>query len=193
MFVVTEGGGGSVVNANRPRADHWERFTLQKVGGSSGQIRSGDTVALLAYSGRHYVVADYTGGREVRADRVALGPWEQFTIHMPDAAPLEALYQAVLGQGIDDSTMPTYADALANGWTLEQVRNAMAHSAEATNALKVLHQEVWGRPIDSDYLDYYIFHLATAGTLADVRVDMAALHLQTVILPVLTAISLILQ
>ena len=92
---------------------------------------------------------------------------------------------------MDDDGWQTYANALANGWTLGQVRNVIAHSAEAANALKALHQEVWGRPIDAAYLDYYTFLLSTDGTLAAVRADMKALHLQMVVLPVLIAISLI--
>ena len=45
-------------------------------------------------------------------------------------------------------------NALANGWTLAQVRANIAHSSEASNALKALHQAVWGRPIDAAYLAY---------------------------------------
>ena len=61
------------------------------------------------------------------------------------------------------------------------------------NAVQKMYQEVWGRPIDTAYLGYYIFLLSTDGTLADVRADMEALHLQTVVLPVLITVSLILQ
>jgi hypothetical protein len=103
---------------------------------------------------------------------------------------LEALYQAVLGRAMDDSGQQGYTNALANGWSLRQVRNDIVQSAEASNALHALHQEVWGRPIDAAYLEYYTFLLATGGTLAEVRADMEDLRLQTVVLPVLIAVSL---
>jgi hypothetical protein len=112
--------------------------------------------------------------------------------YTPEASVrLEGIYQAVLGRAMDDSGKQTYANALTNGWTLGQVRDVIAHSAEAANALKALHQKVWGRPIDAAYLDYYTFLLPTDGTLADVRADMEALHLQMVALPALIAISLV--
>jgi ElaB/YqjD/DUF883 family membrane-anchored ribosome-binding protein len=173
MFVVAEGGGGGVVNANRPRASHWERFTLRKVRGSSGHIiRSGDTIALLARNGQ-YVVAEGGGGGVVNANRPARGPWEEFTIHMPDAAPLEALYQAVLGRAMDDSGWQTYANALANGGTLEQVRNAFAHSAEASGYLAGIYQAVLGRAMDDSKKQSYANALANGGTLGQVRSDIA--------------------
>jgi hypothetical protein len=86
MLVVAEGGSGGVVNANSQRASHWQRFTLRNGVGSSGdRIRSGDTIALLARHGQDVVAEG--GGREALANRDAPGPWEQFTVHMPDAAP----------------------------------------------------------------------------------------------------------
>jgi hypothetical protein len=104
---------------------------------------------------------------------------------------MEAIYQAVLGRAMDDSGWQTHAALLAQGWTLGQVRNAIAHSPEASNNLKALYQAVWGRPIDAAYLDYYTFLLSTDGTLVDVRADTEALHLQTVVLPVLIAVSIL--
>ena len=60
-------------------------------------------------------------------------------------------------------------------------------------SVEEIYQEVWGRPIDSEYLAYYTFLLSTDGTLADVRADMEALHLQTVVVPVLSILFVLLQ
>jgi len=190
MFVVAEGGG--VVNANSQRASHRERFTLLKVGGSIGvRIRSGDTIALLARNGQ-YVVAEGGGGSIVNANRPTVGPWEQFTIHMPDAAPLEALYQAVLGRSIDDSDYAIYSNALAHGWSLTDVRSEIAHSQETQGRLAAAYQAIWGRPIGQDYLEYYTFLLGLPDrTLADIVQDEKERYLQTVVLPVLIAVSIL--
>jgi hypothetical protein len=56
-----------------------------------------------------------------------------------------------------------------------------------------MYQEIWGRPIDVADLNYYTFLLSTGGTLAAVRADMEALHLQNVVVPVLSSISILLQ
>jgi hypothetical protein len=62
-----------------------------------------------------------------------------------------------------------------------------------TNAVQKMYQEIWGRPIDVADLNYYTFLLSTGGTLAAVRADMEALHLQNVVVPVLSSISILLQ
>jgi len=85
-FVVAEGGGGDVVNANRTAALTWETFRIEKVYGG-GTIGSGDAVSLQAYNGwtgggGNYVVAEGGGGDVVNANRGAVGPWETFTIHI---------------------------------------------------------------------------------------------------------------
>jgi hypothetical protein len=84
---------------------------------------------------------------------------------------LQALYQVVLGRAIDDDGWQHYSTLLASGWTLGQVREVIAHSAEASGYLEALHQEVWGCPIDAAYLDYYTFLLSADGTLADVHAN----------------------
>jgi hypothetical protein len=106
---------------------------------------------------------------------------------------LMATFQAVLGRAMQASEQQTYCNHLASGGTLAQVRQAIASGAEAYSSLAAIYQEVWKRPIDSGYLDYYTFLLATDGTLTDVRADMEALHIQTVVVPVLSIISVLLQ
>jgi hypothetical protein len=85
-FVVAEGGGGDVVNANRTAAFTWETFRIERLDGG-GTIGSGATVSLQAYNGwsgggGNYVVAEGGGGSVVNANRGAVGPWETFTIHI---------------------------------------------------------------------------------------------------------------
>ena len=71
QYVVAEGGGGGVVNANRSVASTWETFRLIPLGGAN--------FALQASNGQ-YVVAEGGGGGEVNANRGAIGPWETFTM-----------------------------------------------------------------------------------------------------------------
>lgn len=72
MFVAAEGGGGTVLVANRwPNIGPWETFRLISLGGS--------TYALQAHAG-HYVTADLGGGSYVLADRSTIGPWETFEL-----------------------------------------------------------------------------------------------------------------
>lgn len=71
MFVAAEGGGGSGLIANRPRAGGWETFTLVALGGSK--------VALRAVNGQ-YVCADQRKGQKLEANRSRIDDWETFTI-----------------------------------------------------------------------------------------------------------------
>lgn len=66
---VAEGGGGSVINANRNGIGPWEVFRLVDLGGGS--------VALQCSNGQ-YVVAEGGGGRELLCNRNAIGGWEIF-------------------------------------------------------------------------------------------------------------------
>jgi hypothetical protein len=89
MYVCAEGGGGREVVVNRPRASIWETFTMLRADGSSGAIGHGDSIALRAYNGQ-YLCAEGGGGREVVANRNAVGPWEGFQIEIVGAQPLRA-------------------------------------------------------------------------------------------------------
>src|SRR5689334_6991384 len=64
QWVVAEGGGGGVVNANRTAAGPWESFTLEDANG--GALVSGDAIAIRTYDG-HYLVAEGGGGSSLRA------------------------------------------------------------------------------------------------------------------------------
>jgi M6 family metalloprotease-like protein len=80
LYWVAEGGGGGPVNANRIIPGGWEQFTVEKVGGSPGDIvRDRDFIALRASNGR-YVVAENGGSGVVNANRVQRGGWETFRI-----------------------------------------------------------------------------------------------------------------
>ncbi len=80
MYWVAEQGGDGRVNANRTVPGGWEQFTIEKAGGSSGDvIQNGDYIALRAMNGR-YVTAENGGGGEVNANRQSRGGWETFRI-----------------------------------------------------------------------------------------------------------------
>lgn len=188
-----------------PPMDETEQQTycnLLAQGWTQEQVRE-----VLAHSARAYghLEAIYqavlgramdNGGWQTHSNLLAsgwtLGRVREAIAHSPEAHDrLEAIYQVVLGRAMENGGWQTHPALLAQGWTLDQVRNAIAHSPEASNDLKALYLEVWGHPIDSAYLDYYTFLLSTDGTLADVRADMEALRLQTVVLPVLIAVSVL--
>jgi hypothetical protein len=76
-FVVAEGGGGSVVNADRSAIGSWETFTLIDLNG--GSLESGDLVNIQSVGG-YFVVAEGGGGDVVNANRTGAFAWETFRI-----------------------------------------------------------------------------------------------------------------
>ena len=100
-FVVAEGGGGGVVNANRGAIGPWETFTLIDLNG--GALESGDLVNIQSVGG-YFVVAEGGGGDVVNANRTAALTWETFRI--------EKVYGGgTIGSG-DAVSLQAY-----NGWT----------------------------------------------------------------------------
>ena len=75
------------------------------------------------------------------------------------ANAVQKIYQAVLGRAMDDTGKQGYANALANGWPLGQVRYDIAHSPETQGRLAAAYQGIWGRPSGQDYLEYDTFLL----------------------------------
>ena len=66
------------LEADRSEKKSWEKFTIRKVSGSSGDIiASGDQVSFQGSHGK-YVVAD--DDKKLHADRNERGPWETFTV-----------------------------------------------------------------------------------------------------------------
>jgi hypothetical protein len=86
LFMCAEGGGGTIVNANRVAGGGWETFTIHKVSGS-GAIGHNDQIALQAANGQ-FVRAENGGGMEVVANRNGIGAWETFNLHIYFAGPL---------------------------------------------------------------------------------------------------------
>ena len=88
-YMVAEGCGGGVVNANRTVPGPWETFTIKKISPSTyavltGVILPGDSIALQANPqcgvGTFYVVAEGGGGGAVNANRTVPREWETFVI-----------------------------------------------------------------------------------------------------------------
>jgi pimeloyl-ACP methyl ester carboxylesterase len=77
QFVVAEGGGGGMVNANRNDVGPWETFTLFDLNG--GTLMDGDPVAFQTNSS-HYLQAVWGGGDTMLAVGGYVGPWETFTL-----------------------------------------------------------------------------------------------------------------
>jgi hypothetical protein len=72
LFVCAENGGGGIVVADRPVAQGWETFDVERVDATH--------VAFKTYDGKHYVCAEEAGARPLVANRTALGPWETFEV-----------------------------------------------------------------------------------------------------------------
>ena len=77
LYVVAEGGGGGVVNANRPARGPWETFTLLDFNG--GTLEDGDEVALRSDDG-HWLSAEGGGGSTLSAKGAGANAWERFTL-----------------------------------------------------------------------------------------------------------------
>lgn len=90
-----------------------------------------------------------------------------------DREAVRRIYREVLEREADRSGLNTYTKDLANGWTLSQVREDLAHSQEARNAINRVYQEVLGRNADSGGLYTYANKLADGWSLNRVRQDIA--------------------
>ncbi len=84
QYVCAEGGGGREVVANRKSPHEWETFVLCRPPGTtaSSAIDKGriTPVAFRTWNGRNYLCAEDGGGRELVANRRAIGPWEVFSL-----------------------------------------------------------------------------------------------------------------
>ncbi|HRI06404.1 MAG TPA: RICIN domain-containing protein, partial [Nannocystaceae bacterium] len=76
-WLVAEDNGA--LNANRPHAQTWETFTVERAGPSqhTSHLAFGDVIALRSFHGK-YVVAEENGA--ANANRGAIGPWEKWVV-----------------------------------------------------------------------------------------------------------------
>lgn len=79
QYLCAEAGGGREIVANRTEQGPWETFSAEPVDQSGGPLSSGQRIALRTANGQ-YLCAEEGGGRELIANRTAVGPWETFTI-----------------------------------------------------------------------------------------------------------------
>jgi hypothetical protein len=78
QYVVAEGNGGGVVNANRNTVGVYEKFHL--TGDSSGGCVQSGTVVSIQTSGGFFFRAAGGGGSTLDATTTSAGPWESFVI-----------------------------------------------------------------------------------------------------------------
>lgn len=71
-------GGGSSLYATSQWGGSYETFTFTKTSGF-GTLQDGDQVTMQAFYGQ-YCAAEGGGGARVNCNRVAVGPWETFTL-----------------------------------------------------------------------------------------------------------------
>ncbi len=125
-YVCAEGGGGGVVNVDRPVPDTWETTRMDDLNG--GNLTSGDYVHVRAANGM-YFCAEGGGGDVVNANRTQALSWETFrirkmngggsTIYWGDMVALQSLN----GQWVcsDFYSRPARLRALPgpiNGWQI---------------------------------------------------------------------------
>ena len=79
LYLGAEGGGGGRLVANGTCTKPWSKFVIERVGGGSDPIASGDSIALRVFNGQ-YVVAEGGGGGVVNANRDAVQAWETFEL-----------------------------------------------------------------------------------------------------------------
>ncbi len=105
-YVVAEGGGGDVLNANRPAVGSWETFTLLDLNG--GSLESGDLVNIRSVNG-YYMVAEGGGDDVVNCNRTEPLSWETFRIQKASGGGTTA--GGTIGSGDAISLQA------ANGWS----------------------------------------------------------------------------
>ena len=82
---------------------------------------------------------------------------------------LKQIYHNVLNRDADTGGLATYAGLLANGTSLDGVRDIIAHSPEARGDLKQIYQDVLNRDADTGGLTTYVGLLANGASLDGVR------------------------
>src|SRR5204863_7810217 len=93
--VTADGGGGGALEAKMPanQVGDFETFTIERVSNPpsapGAEIKNGDTVALKAANGRHYVSASTAAG-SLTAGATQRGASETFTIQIAAAPPVQA-------------------------------------------------------------------------------------------------------
>lgn len=83
-FVTAEGGGGSVLTANRSFPGLWETFSLINLSRSDRSIRPGDQIALQAWNGNYLRV---TVPDTVRVNANQMIPEAQFRVGVSGTSP----------------------------------------------------------------------------------------------------------
>ncbi len=83
------------------------------------------------------------------------------------------LYIQILGRNVDPDGLNAYSRELNNGVSVSKIRNDLAYSPEATQAINKLYQEVLRRNADAAGLSTYRNFLATGRSLNDVRRELA--------------------
>ncbi|NVJ07631.1 peptidase M12 [Myxococcus sp. AM001] len=112
-YVVAEGGGGGIVNANRVAVGPWERFQLVDLNGN--ELKDGDLVQLQTING-NFVQATNGGGSTLDSLPMAPGTWQTFRMWKMTGTGLTTIDT---GDGVVMGTLtpgyPKYWEAAAGG------------------------------------------------------------------------------
>jgi lipopolysaccharide export LptBFGC system permease protein LptF len=85
------------------------------------------------------------------------------------------IYRDVLGRNPDSNGLRTYTRSIqSQNWSYEQVRNDLAYSSEASNAINNIYRQVLGRDADAGGMETYKKYLADGNSLNDIRRELAS-------------------
>ena len=87
---------------------------------------------------------------------------------------IQNLYRSLLGREADQEGLRTYGLAVASGWSMDKVREALAESREAEHAIHQLYREVLARSADEDGIKTYRAMMERGWGLHRIRRDLAA-------------------
>ena len=138
-YLVAEGNGGGIVNADRATAGPWETFAIHDLNG--GKLQSTDTIYLTT-SSSWFLCADAirTGRNSFRwaldANRRRGDTWERMTIYKLNAARLAAgVYETVGGDIVDGDSVAIAS--WAGKWMVAEASGAANIDRDNVNAWEV--------------------------------------------------------
>jgi hypothetical protein len=101
--------------------------------------------------------------------------WQQYLSEDDSDRPsdyygiVDRLYRDILGRAPDEEGLKTWANQLADGKPLYEVREAIARSPEAIEQINQIYREVLGRDADAEGLETWMHKLERGATLQEVR------------------------
>lgn len=149
-FVCAEGGGGGLVVVNRPEAQAWETFELNRL--------DADHITLKAHNGQ-YVCAEDGGGTFVVANRGEAREWERFSLYIDQNGLVSLAAHNGMFLGAEQSGVIMANRTVAKEWEAFRIVDpALANSAQTrveVNVYKIVAAPIWHTGTVIDGREYY--------------------------------------